>query len=145
VLLSQPKNYPLERWIWLIYSWGLLILPLVNLLLAWWGGQWAAVTQSSLSLLESLLPGLLVILICGLAFFLYWRGLRFPQWLKPSINRISDPGWFLNFSQAIFKMFTHISTNIDQALEGSGGILWTLLLITLLASIITQVFLQVSP
>jgi len=145
VLTSQPKSYPLERWIWLIYGWGLLILALVNLLLAWWGGLWAAVTQASLSIVESLIPGMIVVLICGLALFLYWRGMRFPQWIKPSITRISDPGWFLKFSQAIFGFIARISTNIDLVLEGSGGILWTLLLITLLASIITQVFMQVSP
>jgi hypothetical protein len=120
-------------------------LPLVNLLLAWWGGLWAAVTQASLSMVESLIPGLIVVSICSLALFLYWRGMRFPQWIKSSIARITDPGWFLKFSQAIFGFFTRISTNIDLVLEGSGGILWTLLLITLLASIITQVFMQVSP
>jgi hypothetical protein len=123
----------------------LLILPLICLLLAWWGGLWSAVTQAALTPVEYILPGLIVTLVSSLLLILYWRGWRIPQWVKTSVAWLSSPGWLIHTGQSAFRFLSRISATIDLVLEGSGGILWTLLVITLLVSIMTQIFLQVNP
>jgi hypothetical protein len=142
---SLPGNYGLERWIWLIFTWGLLILPVTGVLIAWWGGLWSAIFTQSLTVVQFLIPGILATLLSGGALIIAWRGWHIPPRLTGAIARVTDPAWISSLLRSVFQFFSRVVAIIDRVLEGSGGILWTLLLITLLVSILTQFALQVGP
>lgn len=142
LLLSRPVNYGLERWIWWIYALGLLIIPLTSVLLAWLAGLWNAVSQASLTLVQASIPGFVVVILTLTALFIYWRGVRTPHRVSAAIEWLLNPVWLYRLMHGFYRLASLTVKTTDRVLEGAGGILWTLLLITLLASLIIQIALQ---
>lgn len=49
-------------------------------------------------------------------------------------------GWLFRFLNFVFHIFQSVAIAMERLLEGSGGVLWAMLLLTLLITILTQVF-----
>jgi hypothetical protein len=115
---------------------------LTGVLLAWLAGLWNAVSQASLTLVQASIPGFVIVILTLTALFIYWRGVRTPHWVSATIEWLLNPVWLYRLIQGFYWLASLTVKTTDRVLEGAGGILWTLLLITLLASLIIQIALQ---
>ena len=124
-----------ERWVWFIYPWGLSLLPGLFFVMGWMG---SAAGQSEPPALLASWPGLAAILLGGLFFFAWRRG----RYLSPRLTRILRPSlparWLYNLFWYSYRFLGRLLPFISNVLEGRGGILWALLLLTLLLSLLAQ-------
>jgi len=126
-----------ERWVWVIYPLGLLVLPIAHFLAAWWGGNLINENLLSFSWLQ-LIPSLAAL---GLAA-IFWRLQRSkPLWVSVA-SRILRPsisfGWLYKLIWYIYRGTGKIVGFISEVLEGQGGVLWAFLLLTLLMAFLVQ-------
>jgi hypothetical protein len=119
------------RWIQIIYLIGLSILPIMIILIGLWGwpgghiiGNWWI---SALTI--------------GLSFLILYIRIRSSkpskgiQVQKPSVNlRI-----FSNISWTIYRSLRQVINQISSILEGDGGILWSIVILVLFISLISQI------
>jgi hypothetical protein len=121
-----------EKWIKVIYPAGLLILALSALILGLWG--WAGALTVGLWWLATV-----VCLVAAGCYFLTRRNLiRIPlenntvQWIR--IFQIQRP---YRMVAIIYNHMRSVVDAITAALEGEGGLLWSLLLLVLIFSVIS--------
>lgn len=133
---TEPPNQA-ERWIWLFYPLGLMLLPITHILIAWFGNPTSRVETEWPQLIDSW-PGLMVLLFSGGLYFAYQRGLR----ISPNVIRLFRRSLSLRWLYALFwKVYAWLGKSLEIAsriLEGEGGILWALLLLIVLLSLLTQ-------
>jgi hypothetical protein len=134
---SRTEKPDAERWILVIYIWGLVFIPLAQLLLALWGnfvnGTWVTPIE-----LATLLPG---VGACGLAavlvllqkrgFGLTGRGVRV-------IDSVFSLTWFYRLLGQAYYLVGRGVALVTLILEGEGGILWALLWLILLFALVAQ-------
>ena len=133
---GQRETYPLnraERWVWVIYPLGLSLLPISHLAVAWWNRS-----EVTPNLIESW-PGIASSLIA--LFLLLWKAnsnLFKIKWIIKTVEFLSFQ-WFYNFLIGLFKNIQKLFQLINQNLEGSGSILWAVVILSLLVSLFIQV------
>jgi hypothetical protein len=135
----QPgdKLVGVERWVWVIYPWGLLLLPITQYLIAWFG--W----QGRVSL-ATLIPGVIVCLL--LVFWIYFdRELsKRPVWLSLSLRIgralavVFSFGWIYKAMWRLYILLGRFIRLVSNILEGDGGVLWALLILVLFIAILSQ-------
>lgn len=123
-LESQP------RWVKGLYLFGLLLLIFLEILTGLWGWAGAAVVGVWWAALASL----------GMAVGLLVLALRFLSRTAPagSGGRWADIlrlNWLYRFLWWLFRLAERLGAALTNAIEGEGGILWSLLLLVLLLSI----------
>jgi hypothetical protein len=122
-----------ERWVRLIYPLGIALLPVTFLWMRWW--PW----PDGGGLRGPLWPGGLTAGL-ALAFWLSRERFRFVRW--GWVGEFSDKVLSLNWLYHLFwKGYRFLGTILAFAsaiLEGEGGVLWALLLLTLLLSLLAQ-------
>ncbi len=125
-LESQP------RWSRTVYPIGILLLIILQLSLGWVG--WEGTRQIG-AWLQALIVSLLT-------FGLVWATPRFrilnpvrAHWVNPAASRLSN---IYENLWTIYRLLGRISQAITVALEGEGGIMWTLLFLILFISLLTQ-------
>jgi hypothetical protein len=120
-----------ERWVRLIYPGGLILLFVSFVVAAWFGGILLPDEHWSFQL-GSLLPGIAVLVLA--AARIYWApkvpGL--PPGALALLRNIFSLGWFYQLLGWIFRQTGRVIYFITVVLEGEGGVLWALLLLTLL-------------
>jgi hypothetical protein len=122
-----------ERWVWVMYPLGLSLLPLSHFAVAWWN------RSASLPTLIESWPGLVVILVAFPLFF--WKAgnnLLTKKWVLKIIDLLSFR-WFYNFLYRLLINLQNLFHLINQNLEGSGSILWAIVILFLLVSLFIQV------
>ena len=131
---SLRKGTPLsgvERWVWLIYPIGLVILPIVYFGIGWW---------SRPSFAEVPLAGWLVgPITLGLSIPAVWlirREVRISNRLMESIRAIFSFNWLYKLVTATFHLIENFIRFISDILEGEGGVLWALLWVMMLITLI---------
>lgn len=131
---SARKGAPLsgvERWVWLIYPLGLLILPLVFFAFGVWNRPVVA---------EVPLAGWLVgVITVGLAIPGLWlsrREMRLSGRFLRSIRSIFTFSWVFNLANWAFHLGERFFRFVSDILEGEGGVLWALLWVVMLLTII---------
>jgi hypothetical protein len=133
---SLRAGFPLqgvERWVWIIYPWGLLLLPAAHNLITWWGHSSGEFPQ-----LLSSWPAFLSAALVGILYAADRRGYVLPtQWLSNAQNFLSF-NWLYRALWSLYHSIGRAVRSINLILEGEGGILWTLLLLTLMISLLTQ-------
>jgi hypothetical protein len=122
----------LERWAWLIYPLGLILVLSVQLWLGW--------------LLHPGIPDvswiswLVGIVVLGLSVLLWYgqqswkqslRALRLQEADRPWQEMISLSGIFNPIARA-FALLSRLLTFVSTSLEGEGGILWALVILALI-------------
>ncbi|MEJ2707280.1 MAG: hypothetical protein P8074_06670 [Anaerolineales bacterium] len=122
-----------ERWVWIIYPWGLLLLPVAHNWITWWGHSSVEFPQ-----ILSSWPAFLSAVLVGILYAADRRGYVLPaRWLSSAQNFLSFD-WLYRALWGLYHSFGRAVRFINLILEGEGGILWTLLLLTLMISLLTQ-------
>ena len=123
----------LERWVWVIYPLGLAILiiasyligfrtsPVINKLL--WT-QWAG--------------GVAALILAGAFWLLSSRQLLIPRKIVNLFQRFSLLNSFYYIIWILYQSLRLVIDWINSILEGDGGILWAVLLLTLLLSLLAR-------
>jgi hypothetical protein len=127
-----------ERWVWVIYPLGLALMPFAHVVIALWGRpNVTEPAQAQLSLIASWPAVSALVLAGGMLIF----GSRFPDLPAKAMKVLQQAfsfNWLYNLLWSLYHLFRQWITFINQILEGEGGILWTLLLLTLLLSLLAQ-------
>jgi hypothetical protein len=129
-----PQLTRVERWIWLIYPWGLILLPLTSFLIAWWGMP--AATQYPT--LVGSWPSLAAVALAVILLVLGERIPPLPARLTSSLRAVFSFRWLYQLLWGVYRFIGRFVALINQILEGEGGILWTILLLTLMLSLLSQ-------
>jgi hypothetical protein len=135
---SGPDLSGVERWVWVIYPWGLALLPLVHYLIAWLGRGVPGFMLEGFPSVDQSWPGLAVlILVAGMGVWRQ-RGLPVPRRILTLLGQVFSFRWLYRWLWGSYKTAGRIIGGINFILEGDGGILWALLLLTLLFSLLMQ-------
>ena len=134
VLRPEPQLTGVERWVWVIYPWGLILLPLTGFLIAWWG----RLSGAQFPTLASSWPSLVAMGIALILVVLAQRIPRLPVRLVSSLHSVFSFSWLYQLFWGVYRLVGRFLALINLILEGEGGILWTILLLTLLLSLLGQ-------
>ena len=128
-----------ERWKWGIYPWGLALLPLVHIVILLWGipGLLAGV-EAFPSLAESW-PALANLALAGVFLLLARRGLKAPELVTTALRKIFSFAWLYRLLWVAYRAAGRLVNFLDRLFEGEGGILWTVLILTLLLALLVQI------
>jgi hypothetical protein len=137
--IFQPgdKLEGVERWVWLLYPWGLLLLPIAQFIIAWF--EWHLRPSFA-----TLLPGLLICVLIVFWIFFDRELSKRPRWLGASLRVGRALGFIFSFRWIyraiwsfyfLFGKFVRLVSNI---LEGDGGVLWALLILVIFIAILSQ-------
>lgn len=119
-----------QRWVRTLYIIG-LALPVITLYLSgytisrndakqgWWGGALAVLIAIGLAAVGKLANR---------------RDVRFPQTWKPLLWRLFPFDWLYRFWKTADRLMTRWMSLISQILEGEGGLLWILILASMLVT-----------
>jgi hypothetical protein len=121
-----------ERWVMIIYPWGLSLLLIAQVIINWWGVR------------PTLMPlgGLTALITLGLAALIYWaylRGFRIPYIIENVLGSIFSLRWLSRAIQSIYAITGRILNGVSSVLEGEGGVLWAIVLLILLIAYFSQV------
>jgi hypothetical protein len=134
-LQTSQKSLSLERWVWSLYIWGLVLLILALLIITW---RSLAASQHPLQahpgLVESW-PGFASLILAIIFFYLIRGNLKFPGWAVRASGALANfkisyrPVWrLLKTAQYFFQW-------ANTLLESQAGILWAFLLLVLLITL----------
>ncbi|MGD8753557.1 MAG: hypothetical protein PVG14_19165, partial [Anaerolineales bacterium] len=129
-----------ERWVWIIYPLGLGVLPLTHFGLAWWTGLGIFDTISSpipFSWVPGWWGGLLSMGLLGGVILWIRRSPALSQIVDVPMGWVFSFEWLYRFLWWIYRTISRVVAIIDRVLEGDGGLLWALLIITLLLSFLS--------
>jgi hypothetical protein len=136
---TQPV---LQRWVWVIYPWGLAIIPVSHYIIGWltWGFDLRAAT---------ILPGLLASVFAGVWLTLAYQLKKPPQILLiakrvlSKFHNVSATGWIYRLLGKFYTFIGRFIAFIVTVLEGDGGVMWALFFLVLFIAILTQIRLGV--
>ncbi len=127
-----------ERWVWLIYPWGLMLVVVAQLVIGWYN-RLPAVT------LANTWPGVLVCSVV-LLITLLQRKIEAGPILASVVGRLNavfsaifSMNWFYQLLWRIFNIIGGFISLFSDILEGEGGVLWALLFLVLLMVILSQI------
>lgn len=132
--LDEPSQYT-ERWLKLVYPAGLAILPFSH-----WISSTLFSTRASEATGAPIWPSIAAIVLAAILWVALRRGLmlrlagNFQQ-----IETIFSLRWFYQALAWSFRRFGVSARFITNLLEGQGGVLWALLILTLILSLVGQI------
>jgi hypothetical protein len=122
-----------ERWVWLLYPLGLMLLLLSNIFAGF-------IHHSDLSgrPLAAWVAGPLAV---GLAFLLFRLRRRLPVLPQPAASRLISflsLNWLYSPLWVLYRLFGWLVTRLTQLLEGEGGVLWALVVLAIIFTLVNQ-------
>ena len=133
-----PPPPALEKWVWIIYPWGLALLPGVLILIGWFN------METPLNL-ASVFPSIIVVILCGLLIF-STRQLSRRETLARNMHnagvvlfRFFSLEWVYRQLWGVYFAIGRLIRVVGNILEGDGGVLWAILLVVLFVAILAQV------
>ena len=135
---TGPSLIGVERWVWLIYPWGLALLPLSHYIITYLGRTGTTNQDFSFPSLMASWPGLLTLGIAGAAVIWMRRGGRFHPRVVRAIRSGFSLNWLYRLLWGLYGSLGRLVAFVNLILEGEGGILWALLILTLLFSLLAQ-------
>jgi hypothetical protein len=126
-----------EAWVWVVYLGGLLLLPLAHFLAAWWLGPSPLENFTGLPWLVWLAAALTYGFAVAFAVWLR-RGRRIPTFIRTGLHWVFSWQWVYPLLWQGYRAGDRISALISTALEGEGGLLWTLLIMVLMLTFVLQ-------
>lgn len=131
--LDEPAQYT-ERWVKLVYPAGLAVLPFSH-----WISSTLFSTRASEAPGAPIWPGLAALVLAALLWIALRRGLvlRFVDNFQ-RVEIVFSLRWFYQALNWMFGRFGVSARFITNLLEGQGGVLWALLILTLILSLVGQ-------
>ncbi len=132
-LQPGPSLVGVERWVWLIYPLGVVLLPLAHFLIGWW----ALASFGTLPLLKWFLGPIGV----ALAALIMFIGFRFWDRTSGIIAFLQDflsLNWLYRLLWASYRYLVRVFGFLTSVLEGEGGVLWAFLILVLLFSLLAR-------
>jgi hypothetical protein len=120
-----------ERWVWLVYPFGLLLLPSVFFAYGWWSRPSLAEVP-----LAGWLVGPITVLLAIPGIWLRRQESRLTDRFLKTIQALFSFSWLFNLVNDIFHLAERFVRFVSDILEGEGGILWTLLWVVMLITIL---------
>jgi len=138
MMQSSRASLPSQRWIWLFYLLGLFILLATQFIIPVWN-----ILESSEQFLyppwTQAWFALASILIAAVILLVPWRKLGFLKPISRGLKEIISFSWMYRLLWWIYHTIRRATYLVSDILEGSSGILWALLLLTLVISLIAQI------
>lgn len=139
VHIIRPANTMtgVVRFVWVIYPWGLALLPLVQYLIVILNQTLTPSIGSGLPEILATWPSLVASIFAAL--IIIWRirgphiGLPFSDKIKPLLSF----NWIYGILGQIYRLIGRTVAFIEMLVEGKGAVLWTILLLTLLISLLS--------
>jgi hypothetical protein len=122
-----------ERWVKVIYPFGLVLLPATYILQSLFSAQLPG------AITPPLWPGILLAAVVLVVGVLYWRGVSIPSRVIFRLDQIFSLNWFYPLLGWIYQVLGRMIRLVSLLLEGEGGMLWALVILVLLVSILSQV------
>jgi hypothetical protein len=132
LFILEPES-EMERSSWVIYIWGLALIPLIHVIISIWNGSLLSgptLSQNWPLLAIYLLTGLLAVL-----YYLGWR-IKLPSQLVGVSSTIFSFQWLFYIISQVYHFLRRTTAFISLIMEGEGGILWSILLVLLLLSVL---------
>jgi len=132
IQLAKERSQHIERWVWVLYPLGLVLIVLTHLLIGWFFQP----NMRGLPLVAWLI-GPLALLVAALILFISWRLPKPIQILNrssktsPSSDLFSLE-WLYRFIWQVYQSISRVTALFSTILEGDGGILWALVLFALI-------------
>jgi hypothetical protein len=134
--LKQEKP-DAERWVVMIYIWGLALIALTQFVLAFSENiiEGSLVTQISLA---SIVPGIAACVVAAFLIFIQRRGIALSGKSLSLMGSIYSLHWLYRLAAKAYNLLGRGVALAILVLEGEGGILWALLFLILLVALIAQ-------
>jgi hypothetical protein len=132
-LRPGPGLEGVERWVWLIYPFGLALLPVSHFMI----GILGRLDTSPVSI-GRLVPGLLSLALLALGIYAWQNTPDLPRPVKDGLKSVFSVQWIYRGVTEIYLGISRFIGFITAVFEGEGGVLWALLLLTLLMALILQ-------
>jgi len=136
-LRSVDELRRVERWVWVIYPTGLLLILLSQYLASWLGGSLFGNSDWEIGF-GTTIPGVIVLAFSALWLLWAQKVRPMPKWVVTIFDKVFSLGWFYSLLAWLFRLTGQALSFISAVLEGEGGILWALLLLVLLIAFLTQ-------
>ena len=158
MLRMYPTLSGAERWLWFVYPLGLALPPAAYLWISWWSRPGASGSLQAQPLWLESWPGLVSLLLTAL---FSWIVLVGRKGLRAALSSAQQPlaspaaaqtpgyvtklqsifslSWLYRILWSAYFVARRGFALTSHVLEGPGGILWALLLLTLLLSLLIQV------
>lgn len=124
-----------ERWVWVIYPWGLALLPLTHLTIYW-------LSNPDLSFAVGLQAFIFVVFtlatFVAAGWLLLYREIRIPGKVTRTLQNVFSLHWFYQLLWRIYRGTGWVIYLVGGILEGAGGLMWAWLLLTLLVALLIQ-------
>lgn len=121
----------IERWVWLIYPFGLAVLPVSHLLFGLWTNPGSADAPAA-----GWWVGIVVAALAGFTILAYRRWNRLPPHLLALFKSLFSFGWLYQALRGLYRLFDRFIDFLTNVLEGEGGLLWAVLILLTLLSVI---------
>ena len=122
-----------ENWVNRIYPAGIILPAVLQIILGLIG--WDGARQIGAWLLAVIASLLILGLVWATPRFRILNPIR-AHWVNPIAA--NTPSVFYSSFWAVYRVFERINLTITTALEGNGGVMWTLLFLVLFISLLTQ-------
>jgi hypothetical protein len=132
-----------ERMVFVIYPWGLLFLPLTQVMIGYWDWRNTVQQGTGYQYPTSMNPieywsGIFVFALIVL-WVVIWRFFPSKRFIKIfKFGRLFSLDWFFWVVRSGYHLMSSIISVLTGVFEGEGGILWTLLLLVLLFAFFAQ-------
>jgi hypothetical protein len=134
-LQTAQKSLGLERWVWALYVWGLVLFILGSLVITWRSfsnGQNPLLAHPGL--VESW-PGLFIVVFAATIILLARSKIKIPNWSLRIFQALQDLEWPYRFIWRVLRTGRYFFQWSNTLLESQAGILWAFLLLVLLLTL----------
>lgn len=125
-----------ERWVWVIYPFGLAFLPLTQFAILFWNLTHPSDLAGAFPDLLATWPALASLVIFAALITWARRGIQVPSLLVRGFETIFSFNWLYRLLWSGYHLLGRGLNLVSLVFEGEGGFLWTLLLLVLLLSLI---------
>jgi hypothetical protein len=123
-----------ERWVQVIYPFGLVLLPFAHLFIAWRTPLPATTT----GIYAEWWAGIAAIAITALFVYLGQNEIQMPKRIVPVWDKMFSLGWISSLVWGAYRWIGRFISMMTKIAEGEGGILWAMVLSVILLSLLMQ-------
>lgn len=123
-----------ERWVRSVYPFGLGLLPLGHLFIAWR----TPLPESSTGIYSEWWAGVAAIAITALIVYVGQNEIHMPRRIAPLWDRMFSLGWISSLTWGVYRSIGRFISILTNIAEGEGGLLWAMVLSVILLSILVQ-------